>query len=92
MKRSAGIALLRDPHRNRGTAFTRKERQKYGLGGLLPDAIETMETQMLRVHGQVEHFRLPINKYIYLTTLLETNETLFFKAVMSDPAKYLPLV
>jgi malate dehydrogenase (oxaloacetate-decarboxylating)(NADP+) len=92
MKDHTGYTLLRNPRYNKGTAFTREERIKYGLEGLLPDVIETMETQILRVKEQLENFEIPINKYIYLNHLLDTNETLFFKTIISDPAKYLPLV
>ena len=84
--------ILRDARRNKGTAFTKEERQKYGLTGLLPDIVENMETQIRRVHIQLDNFELPIQKYIYLTGLLDNNETLFFKTIISDPAKYLPLV
>jgi len=84
--------ILRDARRNKGTAFTLEERQKYGLTGLLPDVVETMETQIHRVQVQLDNFELPIQKYIYLTGLLDSNETLFFKTITSEPAKYLPLV
>lgn len=92
MKELKGYSLLYNPRKNKGTAFTKNERQKYGLMGILPDAIESMETQIMRVQEQIENLNKPINKYIYLTGLLDTNETLFFKTLMSDPAKYLPLV
>ena len=88
----SGYAMLRNPRHNKGTAFTVEERMKYGLVGLLPDKIETIETQILRVNEQLEYFDRPINKYIYLTNLLDSNETLFFKTIISDPAKFLPLV
>jgi malate dehydrogenase (oxaloacetate-decarboxylating)(NADP+) len=91
-KEKNGYSLLRDAHQNKGTAFTKEERQKYGLDGLLPENIESMETQILRVNGQLEQFEKPINKYIYLMSLLDINETLFFKTVISKPSKYLPLV
>lgn len=86
------FTLLQDPRKNKGTAFTKEERDKHGLNGLLPNVIETLDTQVSRVLWQVDEFEKPINKYIYLMQLLENNETLFFKTVMSDPAKYLPLV
>ncbi len=92
MKENRGYSLLRDPRFNKGTAFTLEERKKYGLEGLLPEQVETIETQMLRIMSQLEAFRLPINKYIYLSNLLDTNETLFFNLIMNDPAKLLPLV
>jgi len=92
MKESSGYSLLRNPRKNKGTAFTLEERKKYGLEGLLPEQVESIETQMLRVNGQLDLIELPINKYIYLTNLLNTNQTLFFNLIMHDPAKFLPLV
>ncbi|MCI4442748.1 MAG: NAD-dependent malic enzyme [Lentimicrobium sp.] len=92
MKESKGYSLLRDPRKNKGTAFTVEERKKYGLDGLLPTQVETIETQMLRVNEQLDLIEEPINKYVYLTTLLDTNETLFFDLIINNPAKFLPLV
>ena len=92
MKELIGYSLLRDPRKNKGTAFTLEERKKYGLEGLLPEQVETLETQMLRINGQLDQIDLPINKYIYLSSLLETNEMLFFNLIINDPAKFLPLV
>jgi malate dehydrogenase (oxaloacetate-decarboxylating)(NADP+) len=92
MKKISGYDLIRDPRRNKGTAFTLEERRKYGLEGLLPAQVETLETQMLRVNEQLNQIELSIHKYSYLTNLLETNETLFFNLIMNDPAKFLPLV
>jgi malate dehydrogenase (oxaloacetate-decarboxylating)(NADP+) len=92
MKGKTGYSLLHDPGKNKGTAFTREERKKFGLEGLLPEQVETLETQMLRVNEQLNQIDLPIHKYSYLTNLLESNETLFFNLIMNDPAKFLPLV
>jgi len=92
MKAKRGYSLLRDARKNKGTAFTIEERKKYGLDGLLPAQVETLETQMLRVNEQLNQIALPIHQYSYLTNLLETNETLFFNLIMNDPAKFLPLV
>ncbi|MEI8046436.1 MAG: NAD-dependent malic enzyme [Bacteroidota bacterium] len=92
MKENTGYELLRNPRLNKGTAFTLEERMLYGLEGLLPAQVETLETQMLRVNEQLNQIDLPIHKYSYLTNLLETNETLFFNLIMNDPAKFLPLV
>lgn len=87
-----GYTLLQDPHKNKGTAFSLKERNKYRLHGLLPTTVETIETQLLRINEQVDHFAQPINKYVYLLQLLDNNETLFYKTIMNDPVKFMPLV
>src|SRR5436190_14634196 len=92
MCQAIGYSVLRDPRYNKGTAFTFEERTKYNLEGTLPDQIETIKTQILRVNGQLENIGSAIDKYIYLTNLLDSNETLYFRTIISDPAKYLPLV
>ncbi len=92
MEEATGYSLLRNPRTNKGNAFTKEERKKYGLEGIIPDTIETIETQILRVNEQLESFDTPINKYIYLNHLLDSNETLFFRTIISNPAKFLPLV
>ncbi|KGO97296.1 NAD-dependent malic enzyme [Flavobacterium enshiense] len=92
MEKSRGYSLLRNPGKNKGAAFSMEERREFGLEGLLPDSVETIETQMMRVHKQLNNFEKPINKYIYLMNLYDTNETLFFRAVASKPSVYLPLV
>jgi len=92
MEEKTGYSLLRNPRTNKGTAFTLGERKKYGLEGLLPAQVETIETQILRVNEQLDRIDLPIHKYSYLTNLLETNERLFFKLISNDPARFLPLI
>ncbi len=87
-----GYKILHDPRKNKGTAFTAGERIKYKLNGLLPPAIETIETQLIRVNEQVDLFARDINKYVYLLQLLDNNETLFFGTIMDNPVKYMPVI
>lgn len=86
------MALLRDPHLNKSTAFTEAEREARGLIGLLPEGIDTDETQIQRVHLQLAQKPNDLEKYIYLSQLQDKDETLFFRVLMSDPARFLPLV
>ena len=92
MKALTGYSMLRNPSKTKGLAFSKSERKKYRLEGLLPDNIESIETTILRVQEQLNQIELPIHKYIYLSNLLDINETLFFKTIISDPARFLPLV
>jgi malate dehydrogenase (oxaloacetate-decarboxylating)(NADP+) len=92
MTNATAFDLLRDPRKNKGTGFTREERDRYGLNGLLPGAIETIEIQAQRAHEQVDRLEKPINQYVYLLQLLDNNEKLFFRLLMNDPAKFMPLV
>src|SRR5271167_1995866 len=87
-----GLALLRDPHLNKSTAFTEDEREALGLLGLLPEGIDSAEAQIQRVHLQLARKPNDLEKYIYLSQLQDKDETLFFRVLMSDPTKFLPLV
>ncbi|QFT56949.1 NAD-dependent malic enzyme [Microbulbifer sp. THAF38] len=89
---ATGIDLLHDPRTNKGTAFTEAERSKFGLNGLIPYALETIETQVERVMMQLSHKHSDIDRFVYLTGLLDTNETLFYRVVMSDPVRFLPII
>ena len=87
-----GIELLHDPSLNKSTAFTEAEKQALGLVGLIPDITEKGDLQLQRVNLQLAEKPTDLERYIYLTNLLDHNETLFYRTVMSDPARFLPIV
>src|ERR1700684_4425786 len=87
-----GTALLHDPQLNKSTAFTESEREALGLVGLVPEGIDTEDTQIQRALLQLGQKPTDLEKYIYLSQLQDTDETLFFRVLMSDPAQFLPIV
>jgi malate dehydrogenase (oxaloacetate-decarboxylating)(NADP+) len=87
-----GVDLLHDPALNKSTAFTEAERQALGLVGLVPDTTETEDLQLRRVMLQLSHKTTDLDRYVYLMNLLDHNETLFYRTLMSDPARFLPIV
>jgi malate dehydrogenase (oxaloacetate-decarboxylating)(NADP+) len=87
-----GIELLHDPSLNRSTAYTEAEKQALGLVGLVPDVTESLETQLSRVLLQLKEKATDLERFIYLMNLLDTNETLFYYTLMSDPARFLEIV
>jgi malate dehydrogenase (oxaloacetate-decarboxylating)(NADP+) len=87
-----GLALLNDPVFNKGTAFTPEERERFGLVGLLPASTESLERQVERVLGHLEGKPNDLERYIYLIGLSDRNETLFYRTVMSDPARFIPIL
>lgn len=89
---TSGFALLHDPIRNKGTAFTADERERFGLTGLLPDAIETIDRQVERIKAHLAAKDSDLERYIYLIGLLDRNETLFYRVVMADPMRFLPIL
>jgi malate dehydrogenase (oxaloacetate-decarboxylating)(NADP+) len=87
-----GEELLNDPLRNKGTAFSAEERKKYGLEGLLPAAVESIDRQVERVLTHLDAKPTDLERYIYLIALSDQNETLFYRTVMSDPARFIPIL
>lgn len=87
-----GIEVLHDPALNKSTAFTEAERESLGLTGLLPAGVDTEDVQVQRVLQQLEAKPTDLERYIYLISLVDNDETLFYKVVMSDPARFLPIV
>ena len=87
-----GIDLLHDPALNKSTGFTEAERQALGLVGLVPDVTESEDLQLRRVMQQLGHKNTDLERYIYLVNLLDHDETLFYRTIMSDPARFLPIV
>jgi malate dehydrogenase (oxaloacetate-decarboxylating)(NADP+) len=87
-----GYDLLRDPRRNKGTAFTEAERRAWGLEGLLPPAVTTLELQVARRHAEIASLGSDLQKYLVLSDLQARNETLYYAILMSDPATYIPVV
>jgi malate dehydrogenase (oxaloacetate-decarboxylating)(NADP+) len=92
MRTPRGADLLHDPRHNKSTAFSEAEREALGLLGLLPEGIDDLETQLRRALTQIDAKTTDIERYIYLSQLQDTDETLFYRVLMSDPARFLPIV
>lgn len=88
----AGPALLEAPLLNKGSAFSRHERQQFNLEGLLPYSIEGIEEQTERAYHQLRSFQTDIDKHIYLRNIQDTNETLYFRLVVDHLTEVMPLI
>jgi malate dehydrogenase (oxaloacetate-decarboxylating)(NADP+) len=89
---SRGPALLHDPAQNKGTAFTEEERDRLGLRGLLPPRVLTQDQQVEKV---LESFRAQasaLEKYVYLISLQDRNERLFYRVVSDHLAEMMPII
>jgi malate dehydrogenase (oxaloacetate-decarboxylating)(NADP+) len=91
-KEPQGIELLQDPTRNKGMAFSEAERDAFGLRGLLPPRVSTLEEQVQRVLSNLARKSDALEKYIYLTALQDRNETLFFHVVVEHLEETMPLL
>src|SRR3974377_2511097 len=87
-----GLALLRDPLLNKGTAFTEAERDALGLRGFLPAHVLSMEEQVARVLTNLRSLPNDLEKYIALNSLHDRNEALFFRVVCDNIDEIQPLI
>ena len=88
----SGLALLRDPLRNKGTAFTLEERDALGLRGLLPARVHTQDEQASRVMLNLRNLSDPLEKYVALNALHDRNEALFFRVVIDHIDEIMPII
>lgn len=87
-----GPELLRDPLLNKGTAFSEHERDVFGLHGLLPPHVGTLEEQIERRLNAFRAYGTPLERYVFLRGLQDTNETLFYALLGAHLAEMLPVV
>ena len=87
-----GASLLHDPHLNRGSAFSAEQRRALRIEGMLPPTPDTLETQIARVNMQLDMLDTDLQRYLFLSDLQARNETLYYAVLMSDPARFMPLV
>lgn len=87
-----GHEILDNPRLNRSTAFTAEERDRFGLRGLLPPVIETQEQQIARVLENCARKPSDLERYIFLMTLQNRNESLFYRTMIEHLREMLPLV
>ncbi|KAG9271082.1 NADP-dependent malic enzyme-like [Astyanax mexicanus] len=87
-----GYDITRNPHLNKGMAFTLEERLQLGIHGLLPPCFLSQDVQVLRVMKSYETRINPLDKYILLMTLQDRNEKLFYRLLTSDIEEFMPIV
>lgn len=88
-----GHALLRTPTRNKYSSFSLAERSRLGLGGLVPGGDPlSLDTKVALVIEQVRSKVSPIEKYIYMQTLQDSDETLYFAALTKHIIELMPIV
>lgn len=87
-----GQAKLFDALTTKGTAFTRDERRKYGLLGLLPPAEKSLDQQAEHCWNEFSTRRDDLDKHIYLRALQDRNETLFYRVLRDHIPETMPIV
>ncbi len=87
-----GSQLFAHPMFNKGSAFTREERKAFGLDGLLPWAVSTMEQQARRVYENIARKTDALERHIGLAALQDRNEHLFYRVLCDHLEELLPIV
>src|SRR6201993_354726 len=87
-----GTELLERPLLNKGTAFTEEERRQFGLDGLLPPHIETLDEQVARAYEAYKRKDEDLERHIYLRALQDANEILFYRLLLDHIEEMTPMV
>ncbi len=87
-----GMDLLNHQGLNKGTAFTEEERNKFGLHGLLPPHVESLEEQAVRAYEAYKRKDDDLERHIYLRALQDTNEVLFYRLLLDHIEEMTPIV
>ncbi|WP_426004544.1 NAD-dependent malic enzyme [Bacillus sp. DWP3-1] len=87
-----GMEVMSVPYLNKGVAFTKEEREELGLKGFLPPKVLTLEDQAKRAYEQFKAQPDELGKNVYLTSLHDRNEVLFYKLLNEHLAEMLPIV
>lgn len=87
-----GSILLEFSLLNKGSAFTEDERSHFNLHGLLPKEVETIEAQTQRAYQQYQALNNDNDKHIYLRSIQDTNETLFYRLLDTHLSEMMPII
>jgi len=87
-----GFQVLNSASLNKGTAFTKEERRKYKLRGLLPPKTVPLSLQIQRTLGNIRKKQNDIERYIYLASLQSRNERLFYNIIINHIEEIMPLI
>lgn len=90
--RMRGRQLIHEPLLNKGSAFSREEREAFGLVGLMPHGELTIDQQCERSYRNVQRYHDPLQKYVSLASLQDRNETLYFRLLGQHLEELLPIV
>ena len=88
----SGSDIIHDPLLNKGTGFSKAEREHLGLTGLLPPRILTLDEQKKKIMEVFEKKPSDLEKYIYMIALQDRNETLFYRVVFDYIDTMMPII
>ena len=87
-----GHLLLDNPALNKGSAFSQEERREFGLLGLLPPHTSTIDEQAARAYENYRRKETDVERYVFLVSLQDRNETLFYRLLQEHTAEMMPII
>lgn len=87
-----GQDLVHNPLLNKGAAFTEEERRQLGLEGIFPPHVAPLEEQLDRARENFKRKCDNIEKYIFLRSLQDRNETLFYALLRKHIHDMMPII
>ena len=87
-----GVDVLFDPRRNKGTAFSERERDALGIRGLLPPRILNQSEQEQRILENFHRKGSDLDRYVFMVGLQDRNQTAFYRTVIDNVETMLPII
>lgn len=87
-----GLELLNNPFFNKGSAFTKEEREKFNLNGLLPTKVRTIEEQAKQTYDEFTRKQTNLEKRLFLMEIFSRNRTLFYKLLSDHLVEFMPII
>ncbi len=87
-----GLELLNNPFFNKGSAFTKQEREELNLNGLLPTKVRTVEEQEKQTYDEFKQKQTNLEKRLFLMAIFNRNRTLFYKLLSEHLVEFMPII
>lgn len=87
-----GRLLLNTPLLNKGASFAEEERMGLNLDGLLRSGVSNLELEVERTLEQYRRKPDDLERYIFLQSLLDRDETLFYRLLYENLEEMVPIV
>lgn len=87
-----GADVILDPCLNKGTSFRLAEIERLGIRGLITPRQTSQQEQEERIIQNLQKCKSNIDKYIYLMSLLDRNEILFYKILSKNIRDLAPII
>lgn len=89
---TAGVYIAKDPVKYNGVSTPIERREEIGIRGLVPAAYIPLELDVERCMQQLRLKEKPIDKYIYIQSIQDVNERLYYAILVKHTTYCMPYV